>query len=984
MAFPSNPSDGQQYTQNGFIYQYVAAINLWKKVGTVSSSANTANVNVLTANTANVTSLSAESAYIASLIANNSIGAPGQILASNGTGIYWANSDGFGFTGSRGYTGSIGGLGYTGSIGFTGSTGATGASGAGGYTGSVGDTGYQGSTGTSGATGYQGSLGNFGYQGSTGSSGTTGFRGSQGETGFNGSVGSTGNTGFQGSLGDVGFAGSIGVSGTTGFQGSIGPTGNQGNRGYQGSLGFQGSFGDTGYLGSSGNQGLTGFQGSAGNTGYTGSIGDTGFRGSVGSQGPQGLTGYTGSVGDTGYQGSSGFVGSTGSGYTGSTGFTGSKGDQGIQGYTGSAAEFAGGYVGSVSATTLSATSVTTESGVIDLLTSQNVTVQQGISVGNTTVNTSITATQIFSGNTYANAKVTTTSISVSNSLSTSDITSQIIFVGNTVANASFNLIGGTATHSASRLTVSSTGVVRIQTSSDHGLASLYGVYANFNGFDRSWINNPRLLVANTPTSNTISFTLGSTVLGNALKINAVKRVNGFLTYETVTPHGLLLNDTVNITGIPSTIDAGRFNVTGGVVNTIPTSNTFTIYDSVKANKIVNTSGTVTISSQPLDYASAGTIYLNVDLGQAHQFRVNELVTISGVTGLYAGAATTAAPLGRAFNLNGAFTVRSVTANAFQIVAFVKSKKSALVPGGSNTVTFSGTFNAVVNNDISNTKITTSAYSSLPIINNIPIANGTITYSVPIYISVGNTVSATKITPTSIFVGDLTGNSVIIDSAGTRYKRTGSILETAVDGSGFSVTSVLADGGALDPNTASFIANTSVISIGNTTSTTIITQEAVLTSNVLVGQENTRVNITSEAISIEDSSSISNTVINNYLASFPNDLSVGSTLFVNAISDSTGSLGTSGQVLTSNGAVSYWATPTGGGGGSSVTISDTPPVSPSAGNLWYHSASGELYIYYDDGDTSQWVSVSSTGSGLGGGSSVTSGRSFAHAWFFGG
>jgi hypothetical protein len=45
----------------------------------------------------------------------------------------------------------------------------------------------------------------------------------------------------------------------------------------------------------------------------------------------------------------------------------------------------------------------------------------------------------------------------------------------------------------------------------------------------------------------------------------------------------------------------------------------------------------------------------------------------------------------------------------------------------------------------------------------------------------------------------------------------------------------------------------------------------------------------------------------------------------------------------------------GGGGGASVTISDTAPSSPSAGNLWWNSTSGHLFIYYNDGTSSQWV-----------------------------
>ena len=87
---------------------------------------------------------------------------------------------------------------------------------------------------------------------------------------------------------------------------------------------------------------------------------------------------------------------------------------------------------------------------------------------------------------------------------------------------------------------------------------------------------------------------------------------------------------------------------------------------------------------------------------------------------------------------------------------------------------------------------------------------------------------------------------------------------------------------------------------------------------------------------------------------------VTGTLTVNAISAG-GGLGLSGQVLTSNGAGLYWSNVS-SGSGTSVTISDTAPSSPSAGNLWYYSAAGELYIYYTDADSSQWVTASGGGS----------------------
>ena len=49
------------------------------------------------------------------------------------------------------------------------------------------------------------------------------------------------------------------------------------------------------------------------------------------------------------------------------------------------------------------------------------------------------------------------------------------------------------------------------------------------------------------------------------------------------------------------------------------------------------------------------------------------------------------------------------------------------------------------------------------------------------------------------------------------------------------------------------------------------------------------------------------------------------------------------------------------GGGASVTTDDTAPSSPSDGDLWWDSDGGKMYVYYEDADSSQWVSVSVPG-----------------------
>jgi hypothetical protein len=72
---------------------------------------------------------------------------------------------------------------------------------------------------------------------------------------------------------------------------------------------------------------------------------------------------------------------------------------------------------------------------------------------------------------------------------------------------------------------------------------------------------------------------------------------------------------------------------------------------------------------------------------------------------------------------------------------------------------------------------------------------------------------------------------------------------------------------------------------------------------------------------------------------------------------------TTGQIFTAGGAQWTWDgskwTYGGGAGGSgaSITVSDTPPANPTQGGLWWNSVQGQLYLWYVDPNTSQWVAV---------------------------
>ena len=53
-----------------------------------------------------------------------------------------------------------------------------------------------------------------------------------------------------------------------------------------------------------------------------------------------------------------------------------------------------------------------------------------------------------------------------------------------------------------------------------------------------------------------------------------------------------------------------------------------------------------------------------------------------------------------------------------------------------------------------------------------------------------------------------------------------------------------------------------------------------------------------------------------------------------------------------------------GGGNSSVTVSATAPSAPQNGDMWWNSEDGNLYIYYTDVDSAQWVPSNSEAGGF--------------------
>lgn len=74
--------------------------------------------------------------------------------------------------------------------------------------------------------------------------------------------------------------------------------------------------------------------------------------------------------------------------------------------------------------------------------------------------------------------------------------------------------------------------------------------------------------------------------------------------------------------------------------------------------------------------------------------------------------------------------------------------------------------------------------------------------------------------------------------------------------------------------------------------------------------------------------------------------------------------GAVGQVLTKKSGTDYdtiWSNPASGGGGARVFVGATAPSLPTVGDLWWRNdPDGVLFIYYDDGNSQQWVPATPT------------------------
>jgi len=200
----------------------------------------------------------------------------------------------------------------------------------------------------------------------------------------------------------------------------------------------------------------------------------------------------------------------------------------------------------------------------------------------------------------------------------------------------------------------------------------------------------------------------------------------------------------------------------------------------------------------------------------------------------------------------------------------------------------------------------------------------------------------------TIFSGSLIGN------AATATYATNAGVATYASTAGVS-TSVIGGIGSVTQLSVSGVSTLGNVVVGGATTQLVVNGDARVTGILTVGTASITLN------GITDTLTVPNLVVTNSTTGVTAS-GVGIT-----VRDGGGDLGVA-QVIDfgNNLTVSFAsgiATITGAAGGTNVSISDTAPGSPTAGDLWYSSLIGRGFIYYNDGSSSQWVDFAPMGAG---------------------
>jgi len=402
-----------------------------------------------------------------------------------------------------------------------------------------------------------------------------------------------------------------------------------------------------------------------------------------------------------------------------------------------------------------------------ETLAANSVTIANGISVGNSTVNASINSTSLFAGNSAVNTVVNTTYISVSNTISNSSLSPRIIFVGNSTVNTLIDTTGGTSTFTIYSANIDSTGKATIQTTTAHGLTKILNSKIIINS-SLNTLNTENYSVSyksgfnilDIPTANTVSFTIP---IGNYKastgdrNIKTIQRANGVATVVTTGSHEFANGTQIFIPKFTPTKGTTiiPFSTTGSTANVInSTAFSYTNGPSDLTLNMFNKS----YSIPGIEFYFQGSISMTFTY-PGHTLSVGDTVDITGLTpnSFICGTQT--------FTINGKFLIASVVpSTSFTTILGFKKLNTSAVNARSGTFS-AGTIKRSSNEGPFNGGIFDSHIGQL-LPTNTSITGG-FTINNPVGISINNGNTLIRVTDTLIYVGN-TSIGTIFDQTGPR------------------------------------------------------------------------------------------------------------------------------------------------------------------------------------------------------------------------
>jgi len=410
------------------------------------------------------------------------------------------------------------------------------------------------------------------------------------------------------------------------------------------------------------------------------------------------------------------------------------------------------------SANSISSNSISSNSVSANSASFNNISTDQGIAIGNSTVNASVNSTTLFAGNSTVNTFVNTNFIAVSNSTANMQISPLTLFTGNTAANLLIDMAGGTINLSIAYASLDATGTATIQTSTNHGLVLTPGLTVNISGSSAQVFNSSNYAkafsVISIPSANTIKFTITSSsstqtptsFKNNARKLTKLGRSNGVATAVLSNAHLLANGDTIFINDtvlVNSKTPAYSFNIPSASPATVTTINsTAFTYTSQSPTSAIDLAGKTYLITPSIARTASANVFLRITANNS--FTAGSTIKFNTMVPSNVAWSSTKTNLS-----NASFIVSEANSTSFTL------KLGYHTPGTPNVVSTSSTFTsgsigtsydeaegnlssiAYVNQTVANTAVGGTVSSQVPVGITIQTANGQLMKITSSFIYVG-------------------------------------------------------------------------------------------------------------------------------------------------------------------------------------------------------------------------------------------------------